>query len=49
MVLAKGSDVDIAVKVQDTVLFAKYSATEVKVEGEDVQFVAQKSILATLA
>lgn len=48
-VLAVGEDVDVGVKVGSTVLFSKYSSSDVKVPDGEVCFVAQKSILATLS
>lgn len=48
-VLAKGEDVDIAVNVGDTVIFQKYSSSDVKVPDGDIIFVAQKSVLAVLS
>jgi len=34
------------VEVGDTVLFAKYAGTEIKVDGDDVLILSQKDILA---
>lgn len=48
-VLAKGSDVDSEVNVGDTVIFSKYSTSDVKVPDGEVIFVAQKSILGVLS
>ena len=48
-VLAKGEDVDISVNVGDTVLFSKYSTSDVKVPDGEVIFAAQKSVLAVLS
>jgi chaperonin GroES len=48
-ILAKGEDVDIDVKEGDAVIFSKYSSSDVKVEGGEVIFVAQKSVLAVLS
>lgn len=48
-VLAKGLDVDIEVNVGDSVLFSKYSTSDVKVPDGEVMFVAQKSVLAVLS
>ena len=36
------------VEVGDTVLFAKYAGTEIKVDGDDVLILSQKDILAKL-
>ena len=38
----------MVVKKGDTVLFAKYSGNEVKVEGEDYLIIRQSDILAVL-
>lgn len=48
-VLAKGADVDIEVNIGDTVIFTKYSTSDVKVPDGEVIFVAQKSVLAVLS
>jgi chaperonin GroES len=48
VVLAVGEDVEAGVKVGDTILFQKYSTSEVSVPDGKVVFVAEKSILATL-
>lgn len=48
-VVAVGSEVDIAVKKGDKVLYTKYSTSDISVPDGDVTFVAQKSILATLS
>jgi chaperonin GroES len=48
-VLAKGEDVDVAVNVGDTVLFSRYSTSDVKLPEGEIVFVAQKSILAVLS
>ena len=47
--LAVGEDVEIKVQVGDSVIFSKYSTTDVKVPDGDICFVAQKSIMATLS
>lgn len=48
-VLAVGEDVKVEVKIGDTVIFSKYSSTDVKAPDGDISFVAEKSILATLS
>lgn len=48
-VLAVGDDVDVGVKAGDTVLYSKYSSTDIEVPGGELCFVAQKSILAKLS
>ena len=48
-VLAKGEEVDISVNVGDTVMFQKYSSSDVKVPDGEIVFVAQKSVLAVLS
>jgi chaperonin GroES len=47
-VVAVGDDVDIGVKAGDRVLFSKYGSSDLEVDGGQVSFVAQKSILAKL-
>jgi chaperonin GroES len=41
-----GNDVEMFVKVGDKVITAKYSGTEVKVDGEEYSIVRQSGILA---
>lgn len=41
-----GNDVEMFVKVGDKVITAKYSGTEVKVDGEEYSIVRQSDILA---
>ena len=43
-----GKDVEMAVKVGDKVLIAKYAGTEVKVDGEECVIVRQGNILAVV-
>lgn len=43
-----GEVVALQVKVGDTVLFGKYSGTEVKVDGEDVIVMREDDVLAIL-
>ena len=45
-VIAVGDDEEIKVKVGDKVLFAKYSGTEVTVDGEDYLILEDSDILA---
>ncbi len=48
LVVAVGDDEDIKLKVNDKVLFAKYSGTEFKYRGEDYLLIEQNDILAQL-
>ena len=48
-VLDNGNRVALDVKDGDTVLFAKYSGTEVKLEGEDYLVLRESDILAVIA
>lgn len=41
-----GKRVAVSVKAGDTVLFAKYAGTEIKVDDEDYLILAEKDILA---
>jgi chaperonin GroES len=43
-----GKRLALDVKVGDTVLFAKYAGTEVKLEGEELLILGEKDILAIL-
>jgi len=43
-----GERVEMDVKVGDTVLYAKYSGTEVKLDGEKVLVLRESDILATI-
>jgi chaperonin GroES len=43
-----GSVVPMDVKVGDTVLFGKYSGTEVKVEGEELLVMREEDIMAVV-
>jgi chaperonin GroES len=43
-----GERVEMDVKVGDTVLYAKYSGTEVKLDGEKVLVMRESDILATI-
>ena len=46
--LDSGQRVELDVKQGDTVLFAKYSGTEFKDEGEDVLILSERDILAVI-
>ena len=46
LVVAVGDDEDIKVKVDDKVLFAKYTGTEVKFDGIDYLLMDHSDILA---
>jgi len=41
-------DVEMELKVGDKVIFAKYSGTEVKMDGEEYTIMQQKDILAIM-
>jgi chaperonin GroES len=45
-VTKKGTRVPVAVKVGDTVIYSKWSGTEVKIGGEDLILVEEDSVLA---
>jgi chaperonin GroES len=45
-VLDNGQKQSMEVKEGDTVLFAKYAGTEIKIEGEEVLILSEKDILA---
>lgn len=47
-ILENGATIAPEVKAGDRVLFAKYSGTEVKVEGEEYLILRESDILATL-
>ena len=47
-VLENGTRVEPEVKVGEVVVFAKYSGTEVKVDGEECTIVRQSDILAVV-
>jgi chaperonin GroES len=49
LVLAVGDDEEIKVKVDDKVLFAKYTGTEFRHKGEDYLLIESNDILARLA
>ncbi|HUZ76025.1 MAG TPA: co-chaperone GroES [Chloroflexota bacterium] len=48
-VLDDGTKVPLEVKTGDKVLYAKYSGTEIKVEGEDLLIVSERDILGIFA
>jgi len=45
-VLESGEKIPLDVQVGDRVIFARYSGTEVKVEGEEYLIVSERDILA---
>ncbi len=45
----KGKRVDMEVKVGDKVLYAKYSGTEIKLDGKKVLILRESDILAVIA
>lgn len=47
-ILDNGSRQTIDVKDGDTVLFAKYAGTEIKLDGEDLLILGEKDILAII-
>lgn len=44
--LVDGKQVEMQVKVNDRVIYSKYSGTDVKVDGEDYKIVKQNDIIA---
>lgn len=46
--LDSGKRVELDLKVGDTVLFAKYSGTEFKLEDDDLLILAERDILAVI-
>ena len=48
-VLDNGTKVALDVKVGDTILFGKYTGTEVKIDGKDVLIFREDEVLAVLA
>jgi len=44
----KGKRVDMEVKLDDKVLYAKYSGTEIKLEGKKVLILRESDILAVI-
>jgi chaperonin GroES len=47
-VLDNGKRVEMEVKANDTVLFAKYAGAEVKLEGEDYLVIRESDLLAII-
>jgi chaperonin GroES len=47
-ILNDGSVRSLDVKTNDTILFGKYSGTEVKVEGEELMMMREEGILAVI-
>jgi len=47
-VLDNGTKVALDVKVGDTVLFGKYSGSEIKIDGEEVVIVREDEVLAIM-
>jgi chaperonin GroES len=47
-VLENGTKVALEVKVGDTVLFGKYSGSEIKIDGEEVVIVREDEVLAIM-
>jgi chaperonin GroES len=48
-ILENGKTLPLDVKVGDTILFGKYSGTEIKIDGEDVLILREDEVLAVLA
>ncbi len=48
VVVAVGTDESIPVQVNDRVLFAKYSGTEIRIDGEDYLILEANDILAKI-
>ena len=44
----KGTRVELEVKVDDTVLYGKYSGTEVTIDGEDYLIMRESDVLAII-
>ncbi len=47
-VLDNGQKLSLEVKEGDTVLFAKYAGTEIKVDGEELLILSEKDVLAVV-
>jgi chaperonin GroES len=45
----KGNRIPLDVKVNDTVLFAKYAGTEIKLEGKKILILRESDLLAIVA
>lgn len=48
VVLDSGQKIPLDVKVGDRVFFARYSGTEVKIDGEEYLIVSERDILAVI-
>ncbi len=48
VVVAVGDDEEITLKVDDVVIYAKYTGTEVKLEGEDYLIMEYGDVLAKM-
>ena len=46
--LDDGTRADLCVKVGDTVIFGKYSGTEVTIEGDEISIMRESDLLAKL-
>ncbi len=46
LVVAVGEDEEIKLKVNDTIVFAKYSGTEIKIDGDDYLIIECNDVLA---
>lgn len=47
-VLDNGQKIPLDVKAGDTVIFGRYSGTEIKIEGEEYLIVSERDILAVV-
>jgi chaperonin GroES len=47
-ILENGTKLAMDVKVGDTILFGKYSGTEIKIDGEEVLVVREDEVLAIM-
>jgi chaperonin GroES len=47
-VLDNGQKLSLEVKEGDTVLFAKYAGTEIKIDGEELLILSEKDVLAVV-
>jgi chaperonin GroES len=47
-ILENGTKLPMDVKVGDTILFGKYSGTEIKIDGEEVLVVREDEVLAIM-
>jgi len=48
LIVAVGDDEEITLKVDDVVIYAKYTGTEVKLEGEDYLIMEYGDVLAKM-